>query len=216
MKLKSAYLLIMLCLAAPYSCTQNEICTQTMLSEVHVGFYGIVVEEDDDEDEMERRSVYMLHATGEGLDSLINADTTGVSAIDLQLSEQSDSCAFLFRFSIVVDTIITYLVRDTIIENGSVPDSISIITTDSLLMYSFPDTLSTKTQYITVDVSDTLRFYYTRELTFVSTPCGFMYNYRLSDIKYTHNYIDTIFIIDPYISTLDDENIQILLYNPAR
>lgn len=210
MKLKSPYLLIMLCLAALYSCTQNEICTKTMLSEVHVGFYGV------EDDELVKRTIYIFRATGEGLDSLINADTTGVTEVDLQLSEQRDSCVFLFNYSIVVDTMITYIVRDTIIENGSVPDSISIITTDSLLMYTFPDTLSAKVQYKTVEVSDTLKFYYARELSFVSTPCGFIYNYRLSDIKYTHNYIDTVFIIDPYISTLDDENIQILLYNPAR
>lgn len=59
------------------------------------------------------------------------------------------------------------------------------------------------------DRTDTLSFQYIPEMIFLSTECGYIYNYRLSDITYSLNEIENILTINENVKPGDEENIQI-------
>jgi hypothetical protein len=206
MKYKLSYLIFILAvLFKLYSCTPEDYCTETMVSKVNAGFYTV------DDEETKKMSFYNFLARGYQLDSILNSDTTGVTGIILPLSNLTDSCSFIFTYTLIIDTITTRMVLDTIISLGTVPDSVSIIAKDSLYLLSLPDTLTNQTQLRTRKLADTIQFFYTRELIYISPACGFMYNYRINNIVHTHNLIDRILIVNPYISILEEENIQIMM-----
>ncbi len=47
---------------------------------------------------------------------------------------------------------------------------------------------------------DTLNFYYTRQLQFLSNACGYTYFYTLSSATTTHNHIDSVLITNPSVT----------------
>lgn len=205
MKHRLSYLYFILpAIVVLYSCAQEEYCAESVESTMNIGFYSM------HDEEMVDTSFYKFWARGYQQDSLINSDTTSISGVLLPLSNSEDSCTFIFSYTIILDTITTYIILDTLISLGTVPDSLSIIAKDSLILLSLPDTLTSSTQLITHNLKDTLRFYYTRQLLYLSPACGFMYNYNLHGVSFTHNCIDTVLITKPYISTLNEENVQIL------
>ncbi|RYE20704.1 MAG: hypothetical protein EOP51_17295 [Sphingobacteriales bacterium] len=53
---------------------------------------------------------------------------------------------------------------------------------------------------------DTITFYYTRNLHFISNACGYTTYYTISDLKYTVNNIDSVKLINGNVST--DANIE--------
>jgi hypothetical protein len=91
-------------------------------------------------------------------------------------------------------------ISDISLPLSNLADSCTFIFTYTLVL----DTITT------LYSEDTLHFYFSRELTYLSPACGFMYNYYLNEIQHTHNLIDSVLIINPYVSTLDEENIKIL------
>lgn len=50
-----------------------------------------------------------------------------------------------------------------------------------------------------VEFYDTLTFYHTREMNFVSNACGYVYYYTLNSVASTYNSIDSIAIINPSV-----------------
>ena len=60
-------------------------------------------------------------------------------------------------------------------------------------------------------LSDTLFFNYTPELELKSIECGFIEIYRNLEVNTTHNIIDSITIIQPLVTDLDEENIRIYI-----
>jgi hypothetical protein len=191
-----------------YSCQKDDFCTLPVTASVHVGFYRM------QNNKMVKESIYKFTALGVEHDSIINADSTDVSAIILPLSNIEDSCMFVFKYVIITDTIFTYqLISDSI----SIYDTLSVIQPDTTLtqaqkdsLFALPATLTSNIQIVKAKLTDTLQFYYTRQLTLVSTACGFMYNYDLHKIDFTRNNIDTVLITNSYISTLNEENVKIL------
>jgi hypothetical protein len=153
------------------ACTEEEYCTLPTNSQVNVGFYKM------QGDTLETFSVYSIRARGNNIDSLLNpGDTSSISKLTLPLSNQSDSCQFIFTMDRVIDTL----------------DINSRV-------------------YQTITLTDTLLFIYTRQLTYLSPACGFIYHYKLLDVNYSNNYIDSIIVANSTIAPLDDENhIQIL------
>ncbi len=209
MKHRLSYLLLILPVSGIlFSCVQEEYCGQSVESKVNIGFYSRHGEVTVD------TSFYKFWVRGYQQDSLINSDTTSVSVVSLPLSNSTDSCKFILSYQIILRTDTTHIIFDTIYSLGIIPDSVSIIAKDSLyfasILSSLPDTLSSNIQFITKDLTDTLCIYYTRELNYISPACGFMYNYVLKNFTFTRNGIDEVLITNPYVSTLDEENIQIL------
>lgn len=46
---------------------------------------------------------------------------------------------------------------------------------------------------------DTLTFYHTRKMNFVSNACGYVYYYTLDGVKTTYNSLDSILIVNPSV-----------------
>jgi hypothetical protein len=161
---KLSNLITLLVIFTLFSCMSEEYCTKDLQAEMNIGFYSL--EEND-----AAVSFSILNVYGYQNDSLINADTTSVSKINLPLSNSSDTSTFIFTWTVV---------------DYSQTDSTGFIT-------------------------DTLNIYYSRELNFVSTACGFMYNYRLNNFNYTNHIIDSIIFANTLVSNFDEEHLQILV-----
>lgn len=59
---------------------------------------------------------------------------------------------------------------------------------------------------------DTLVLHYNRQLKFISTACGFQYEFNLQKINYTKQLIDSVFILTNLVSNdLNQEHIKIVL-----
>ena len=186
------------------SCSEPEYCTLPTVAKTNIGFYTQI------DGELEEEVMYGFWACGLGTDSLINSDTSAVKSLSLELSESNDSCSFIFRFNVVIDTLTPQIIIDTIIDLDTIPNTPPTFAFDSILS-ELPDTLPGITQYLTITFTDTLQFNYKRQLYYISPACGFIYNYELGEIQYTKNYIDTILIVNPLVNTSNEEkNVQIL------
>ncbi len=68
--------------------------------------------------------------------------------------------------------------------------------TDSTKYFILPDTLNrTPAEF------DTVTFYYTRKLHFLSTACGYTYFYSLRDVRSTNHAIDSIKLVQTEVTT---------------
>lgn len=56
---------------------------------------------------------------------------------------------------------------------------------------------------------DIVTFYYDAEPYFASSECGAMYRYVIRDVEYTRHLIDSIAVIDPVITNVEMERIQV-------
>ncbi len=61
---------------------------------------------------------------------------------------------------------------------------------DSTRWYLLPDSLTT------IDQVDTITFYHSKTLNFISNACGYVYYYNISSVKTTYNSIDSISLIN--------------------
>jgi hypothetical protein len=61
------------------------------------------------------------------------------------------------------------------------------------------------------DITDTLSFYYTRELHFISNACGYTYFFQLNRVTTTTHLIDSAIIVKPEVST-DAQTEHLRLY----
>ncbi|MCM1482763.1 MAG: DUF6452 family protein [Muribaculaceae bacterium] len=62
---------------------------------------------------------------------------------------------------------------------------------------------------------DTITFVYTSEPYFVSAECGAMFNYRITEFKYTTHIIDSVAVTDSLINNIDIERIRIYVHTTA-
>ena len=90
----------------------------------------------------------------------------------------------------------------------------------SVTIAKFP--LNSSTSYCTFfviinGVTDTIQFKYTSYPHLISKECGYTYYHSLYDsLVYSRNIIDTIFIRNNNITTLNEENIRIFYKSPAK
>lgn len=74
-----------------------------------------------------------------------------------------------------------------------------------------PELKQTGYLMIADSVADTLHFNYETDLIFVSYPCGFAPEYKITSVNHTSNGIDSIEIIKNKVDPSDEENIRIFL-----
>lgn len=58
-------------------------------------------------------------------------------------------------------------------------------------------------------IDDIVTFHYDAEPYFASSECGAMYRYVIRDVEYTRHLIDSIAVIDPVITNVEMERIQV-------
>jgi hypothetical protein len=61
-------------------------------------------------------------------------------------------------------------------------------------------------------VTDTLYFYYQRDIKLVSQDCGFRTIFHLDSIHYSHSAIDSLQIIDKTVNSADAKHLEIFLF----
>jgi hypothetical protein len=86
-------------------------------------------------------------------------------------------------------------------DKGSSQLGIAFNQDNDSITYTFrPDT--------TIAVFDTITFFYTSTLHFISNNCGYNYYFNITDIKHTSNMLDSIGYIDRNVSDANKRNVQ--------
>ena len=67
---------------------------------------------------------------------------------------------------------------------------------DSTRWRLIPDLLTDSTDGTPIEMYDTITFYHTKQLNFISNACGYAYYFTLDGVKTTYNSIDSIVIIN--------------------
>ena len=94
---------------------------------------------------------------------------------------------------------------------------------DSFLVYKqttpnllFPLTFKDSTRYImsmdSISLPDSITFIHQDTLKYASVETGFYYEYKLLSVRFTHNRIDSLKIIDSLVTTKWHENIKLYLH----
>ncbi len=58
------------------------------------------------------------------------------------------------------------------------------------------------------DITEIVKFYYKRQLYFISEECGFSVNYLIDSVKYTNSKIVSVVIINPKVQATHEEHIR--------
>jgi hypothetical protein len=58
---------------------------------------------------------------------------------------------------------------------------------------------------------DTIHFIYSRKLKLLTPECGFIMEFRIDSVVFTHNGIDSVSVTQPDINTSNEENIKIYI-----
>jgi hypothetical protein len=185
-----------------FSCQEDEYCTLPLISKVNIGFYSL------QDNEMNSKTFQWFSATGLSADSVYYDSLTNSSLISMPLSNSVDTVFFIFTFvELVKDTIELPGKKADYKENYVFRTNLSrFLTTSKEIVDVNADSIVTDT----VTSIDTLRFIYTRQLSFISYACGFTNNYSLKELTTSRNRIDSTSIINSFISTTNEENVQIL------
>lgn len=61
-------------------------------------------------------------------------------------------------------------------------------------------------------VADTLSFMYQRNLRMVNPECGFAMYFQIETINHTHNFIDSLILLDQYLDANAQEHLQIFVH----
>ncbi|MEA3318294.1 MAG: DUF6452 family protein [Bacteroidota bacterium] len=141
------------------------------------------------------------------------------SLIFVLLSCEDDKC----RTSTDTRTKASFYIEDETLIEEDVLNSLAIYSTswtdsihynssgseNSLKFQLSPNKNISKFVFSTLDINDTLIFYYKRELSLISPECGFITKYNIDSLKFTNYQIDSIKIIQTAVSNIDEEHIQI-------
>ena len=112
-----------------------------------------------------------------------------------------------------------HILKDTLLQNLTIyalsrPDSF-ITEMDTLQAVDFPLSPFSDTTLILFrldTVSDTLSFYYDRQLMLLSKACGFVMFFTLNDIQATHHFIDSLSLTDRSLDANKKEHLQIIIH----
>jgi hypothetical protein len=168
-------------------CCRDEVCTQTFNSDVSIGLY---------ENKLNANPFYAFSAFGIGRsDSILYDSTSKISPIKLPLDQNNDESKFVMDFTLLTDTL--YIPDSTFLK-----DSIIAPNSDTLHIYKH----SFKIKFKTETFSDTLTIQYSRKIELFSPECGFITNFELNEIHFSHNAIDSGLINEPIINNTNDIN----------
>ncbi len=104
------------------------------------------------------------------------------------------------------------LIYDSEIDIESVELPLSNIYDTSIFMLKFQIDMPSIDRYRQFKFTDTLTIIYSRQMSLISPVCGFGYNYEILNATSTHNYIDSIHIVNRFVNVdePEEENIEIL------
>ena len=194
---------IILIISLFIACTTDEFCAEPTESLARLKFYSRVGSLLND------TTVPGFSVTGIiDYDSLLY-DSVNTKSIDLPFSASANSSSFIMSFSIP-DTL---YVSDTIHTNTLLA-SINIKTwthNNQKRVLEPVDTIVIDTIPNPYYLYDTISFFYSPVLYFISQACGFTYHYRVDSVQSTNNVIDTILINSDLITTKGNENFKVLL-----
>ena len=203
----------MLCLS---SC-RNDHCDELMYAPTTVLFYSEM-------DTSVAVSPYLLVLKGVGTDSIINC--SGKSSAQVRLDNDNERC--MFACAVVTD----HSAYDTLFLGSSVrlagnwgslsfpsckiDEGTKVVTFDDdfyttrLLRWPIDDS----TYWVSRPEFDTLVFDYTNTVQFVSAECGCFVSHVLKNVKYLHNGIGSVLVVDSTVTNLSDaQNVKIYLEN---
>lgn len=182
MKIRSRIIIVIVLISAfIVKCSVDKTCTDSVQSTVNIGFY--VINDGDESD----TTMEVFSAKGiVSHDGILDDSVNGVKQLKLPLSQLSEESSFIFTFTIPF----IYYTLDSV----SVIDSIINVPHDS-----------------TYHLYDTISFSYKPELVMISDECGFTHYFDLIEINSTNHAIKSDTIINPEITTSDEENVKIYL-----
>ncbi len=195
---------------------RNDHCDDLMYAPTNLLFYSEM-------DTSVAVKPYAMYIKGVGVDTVIDVD--GESMVEISLDNSRESCRFAFA------VISEHSVSDTLyLAEGSYrlvgPDLARTYSSLEKIddAYIFEDDFNTirvfdreleEGVYLMgrPDV-DTLVLSYTNLVEFVSAECGCLTTHRLKDVKFLHNGIGSVSVVDSIVTNLSDaKNIKIYLEN---
>jgi hypothetical protein len=185
-----------------FSCKEDDYCTLPLIAEVNIGFYTL------EDDELTNKQIYRFSAIGTSADTFYYDSLANASQIALPLSNTKDTTEYIFTFTEVEYYTIEIPDKSALFSRNEKPTRRSSqgIAIHSDWMELSADSIVTDT----VTTIDTLQFIYVRQLFFLSYACGYINNYSIQELISSENRIDSIAVINSYITTSDEENVQIL------
>lgn len=207
------------CVAASFagwflSC-RNDHCDDLMYAPTNLFFYSEV-------DTSVLVKPYDLFMQGVGTDSLIMIDNDEM--VSISLDNAKESCQFAFAVTS------EHSLRDTL----SITDDSYHLTGEGLdrtfpsvqnvgnafffesfdNVWVLDEKIDDETFVVLRPEVDTLVMEYTNLLEFVSAECGCLTTHRLKSVKFLHNGIGTVSVVDSIVTNLSDaKNIKIYLEN---
>jgi hypothetical protein len=103
--LRFRYLAVLLISMLTVSCLNDETCEDSTTVNVRIGFYRV------QDNNAVRHNIDSLTIFGLGRDSIIYNNTKRVGTVELPMDPSSDSCAFVFVFPEINDTVWIYYQR---------------------------------------------------------------------------------------------------------
>ena len=111
------------------------------------------------------------------------------------------------------------ILNDTLLNNLTVfalarSDSL-IADSDTLQSINLPLSIFSDTTLFVFrlnSVTDTLSFYYDRQLMLLSKACGFVMFFTLNEVQVTHHFIDSLSITDRSLDANKNEHLQIIIH----
>lgn len=196
-------ILVTLVISLFITCTTDEFCAEPTESVANLKFYSRV-----------GRLLNDTNVVGFSVSGIIEYDSllydsVSTNSIKLPFSASKTLSSFIFAFSIpdtlfIPDTInndneIIASMNDILAQNNPIikSDLLDSITTDTIPYYYY--------------MYDTVSFFYSHELYFISQSCGFTYHYKIDSLQSTNNVIDSIIINSGLITTSGNENFKVLL-----
>lgn len=204
---------VALFLLALMSC-RNDHCDELMYAPTNVLFYS----EMDTSVSVEPTLLVLM---GVGSDSVMNFSSQ--KSIQLKLDNANERC--MFACAIVTD----HSLCDTLFEGEELRlvgpglnvvcsekvESSSVLSLGDFSMLRYNRGGLSDTSYLVARPEiDTLVFDYSNQIEFVSAECGCLVSHTLKNVKFLHNGIGSISVVDSSVTNLSDaKNVKIYLEN---
>lgn len=199
------------------SACRNDHCDDLMFAPTNILFYSEV-----DTSVMVRP--YALYIQGVGVDSIIHVDEKNM--VEVALDNSSESCRFAFAVTSEHSLSDTLYLSDEgyrlVGEKLNVTyGSYERVGSNALIFDDDFNTIRVLNREIEENVYlmdrpevDTLVFQYTNLIEFVSAECGCLTTHRIKDVRFLHNGIGTVAVVDSVVTNLSDaKNIKLYLEN---
>lgn len=196
------------------SCRNNH-CDDLMYAPMNVLLYSEV------DTSMAAQPMFLV-IQGVNADSVIEASSK--STVELLLDNRNEMCSFAFAI------ITPHAEMDTLFFSGnqcrvvgpgfdevysSFEEKYGAYFFDGINCVRLPDVALSDTSYLSLRPElDTLEFEYDNKIDFVSAECGCVTNHHLKNVKFIHNGIGSVIVVDSTVTNLSDaKNVKIYLEN---